>query len=155
MRHDRRIFLKRTSLGLGLATTAIANISLVETLLAGNKRLPFQNRNVSQVMAQLGARHPVTTDKITLKAPYLAEIGKRVPIKVTSHIPNTESITIIVDRNNHPLAAQVEFAKNQIPYMNTEIKMARDSNVRVLVKANGRYYMTSKVIEVTEGGCGG
>ena len=41
------------------------------------------------------------------------------------------------------------------PSVSTRVKMAQTSNVYALVKADGRYHVTSKEIKVTLGGCGG
>ena len=41
------------------------------------------------------------------------------------------------------------------PWVNTRVKMAQTSNVYALVKADGKYYVASKEIKVTLGGCGG
>ena len=39
--------------------------------------------------------------------------------------------------------------------VSTRIKMGQTSNVFALVKADGKYYVASKEIKVTLGGCGG
>ncbi len=39
--------------------------------------------------------------------------------------------------------------------MATRIKMGQTSNVHAVVKADGKFYATSKEIKVTLGGCGG
>ena len=41
------------------------------------------------------------------------------------------------------------------PAISTRVKMAQTSNVYALVKADGKYYVASKEIKVTLGGCGG
>jgi sulfur-oxidizing protein SoxY len=39
--------------------------------------------------------------------------------------------------------------------VSTRVKLAETSDVYVLVKAQGKYYVTKKEIKVTIGGCGG
>ena len=41
------------------------------------------------------------------------------------------------------------------PSLSARIKMGQSSNVYALVKADGKYYVASKEIKVTLGGCGG
>jgi len=41
------------------------------------------------------------------------------------------------------------------PALSTRVKMGQTSNVFALVKADGKYYVASKEIKVTLGGCGG
>ena len=37
----------------------------------------------------------------------------------------------------------------------TRVKMGQSSNVHAVVKANGKYYVATKEVKVTLGGCGG
>ena len=39
--------------------------------------------------------------------------------------------------------------------MSTRIKMGQTSNVYAVVKADGKFYVATKEIKVTLGGCGG
>ena len=41
------------------------------------------------------------------------------------------------------------------PALSTRVKMGQTSNVFAMVKADGKYYVASKEIKVTLGGCGG
>jgi sulfur-oxidizing protein SoxY len=41
------------------------------------------------------------------------------------------------------------------PSLSTRVKMGQSSNVYALVKADGKFYVASKEIKVTLGGCGG
>jgi len=41
------------------------------------------------------------------------------------------------------------------PFVTTRIKMGQTSNVYALVKADGKWLMSSKEVKVTLGGCGG
>ena len=41
------------------------------------------------------------------------------------------------------------------PSVNTRVKMGQTSNVIALVKADGKFYYTTKEVNVTLGGCGG
>ena len=41
------------------------------------------------------------------------------------------------------------------PSISTRVKMGQSSNIYALVKADGKYYVASKEIKVTLGGCGG
>ena len=78
-----------------------------------------------------------------------------VPIGVTSKLPSTESIAILVEKNPFTLAALFDLPAGTEPTISTRVKMRETSNVYALVKAGGKYFMTSKEIKVTLGGCGG
>ncbi len=65
------------------------------------------------------------------------------------------SIAIFVDQNVNPLIADFTLSNGAEGYVSTRIKMAKTSNVTVVVKAGGKSYMASKEVKVTIGGCGG
>ena len=89
------------------------------------------------------------------QTPDIAENGAVVPVGITSNIPKTESIAILIEKNPNMLAAVFDIPQGTEPSVSTRVKMAQTSNVYALVKADGRYHVTSKEIKVTLGGCGG
>jgi len=90
-----------------------------------------------------------------VSTPDIAENGAVVPVGVTSTVPKTESIAILVEKNPNMLAAVFDIPAGTDPSLSTRIKMGQSSNVYALVKAEGKYYVASKEIKVTLGGCGG
>jgi sulfur-oxidizing protein SoxY len=78
-----------------------------------------------------------------------------VPVGITSNIPKTESIAILVEKNPNTLAAVFDIPPGTEPSLSTRVKMGQTSNVYALVKADGKYYTAFKEIKVTLGGCGG
>jgi sulfur-oxidizing protein SoxY len=53
------------------------------------------------------------------------------------------------------LTASFELSPNVNADVATRIKMGQSSNVRAVVKADGKIYYTAKEVKVTIGGCGG
>jgi sulfur-oxidizing protein SoxY len=96
----------------------------------------------------------VDSKEIAITAPDIAENGAVVPIAVTSRIPNTQSISIIAEKNPFPLAATFDLANGAEPYASVRIKMGQTSNVRAVIKADGKFYTAAKEVKVTVGGCG-
>jgi sulfur-oxidizing protein SoxY len=84
----------------------------------------------------------------------MAENGAIVQIEVESHIPNTEAISIMVDKNPTPLIANFVFSNGALPAIITRIKMAETSELKAIVKADGKYYSVGRKVEVALGGCG-
>ncbi len=78
-----------------------------------------------------------------------------MPSAFTSAIPKTEAIAILIEKNPNVLTADFEIPPGTEPAISTRVKMAQTSNVYALVKADGRYFVASKEIKVTLGGCGG
>ena len=53
------------------------------------------------------------------------------------------------------LTAVFDIPAGTEPSLSTRVKMGQSSNVYAVVKADGKFYMASKEIKVTLGGCGG
>lgn len=92
---------------------------------------------------------------VEIVAPAIAENGAVVPVGVIAAMPDVESIAILCEKNPHPLAAIFDIPEGTIADVKTRVKMAGSANVVVLVKAGGNFYMASREIKVTRGGCGG
>ena len=78
-----------------------------------------------------------------------------VPVSISSKIPGTEYIALIVDENPFPLVAEYHYQAGAEAYASVRIKMRQASAVRAVVKANGQFYQASNQVKVTIGGCGG
>jgi len=78
-----------------------------------------------------------------------------VPVEITSNIPSTSSIAVLVDKNPFPLVAKFDFMEGALPFVKVNLKMGETSEVRVVATAGGRNYVATREIKVTIGGCGG
>ena len=87
-------------------------------------------------------------------APDIAENGAVVPVGINTTL-KAQQMAILVEKNPSALAAQFFIPSGTEPFMTTRIKMGQTSNVYALVKADGKWYMSSKEVKVTLGGCGG
>jgi sulfur-oxidizing protein SoxY len=90
-----------------------------------------------------------------IEAPQIAENGAVVPVEITSNIPGTSSIAVLIDKNPFPLAGKFDFMEGALPFVKVNLKMGETSEVRVVAMAGGRNYVATKEIKVTIGGCGG
>jgi sulfur-oxidizing protein SoxY len=156
MNRQRRQVL-RTGGGLTLAAlvSAAGWLRPGEALAEWNKSA-FETQSMDATMKALGGGTPAQSKDITFfQTPDIAENGAVVPIGITSTIPNTQSIAILVEKNPNMLAAVFDIPQGTDPSLSTRIKMGQTSNVYALVKADGKYYVASKEIKVTLGGCGG
>jgi sulfur-oxidizing protein SoxY len=116
----------------------------------------FETKNMDDTMKALGGGTPAQSKDIAfVSTPDIAENGAVVPIGVTSNIPKTSSIAILIEKNPNMLAASFDLPAGTEPSITTRVKMGQSSNVYALVKADGKYYVASKEIKVTLGGCGG
>jgi sulfur-oxidizing protein SoxY len=156
MNHNRRILLKGT-LAAGATGLAIsAGLLTPKSVLAAWPKAAFEAKDIDAALtAAVGGSNSSDSDKIKLKAPDIAENGAVVPITVTSSISGTESITILVEKNASPMAANFQLGASTEGYISTRIKMGKTSDVMAVVKAGGKLYSTKKQVKVTIGGCGG
>ncbi|MEP7330314.1 MAG: thiosulfate oxidation carrier protein SoxY [Betaproteobacteria bacterium] len=116
----------------------------------------FDTKTMDDTMKALGGGTPVASKDITfLQTPDIAENGAVVPIGISSAIPKTTAIAILVEKNPNMLVAMFELPAGTEPSISTRVKMGQSSNVYALVKADGKYYTAVKEIKVTLGGCGG
>jgi sulfur-oxidizing protein SoxY len=74
---------------------------------------------------------------------------------VTSNLPKTQEIYILVEKNARPLAAAFVLNEGAESFVSTRVKMGQSTNVVAVVKADGKLYSSVKETKVTLGGCGG
>jgi len=116
----------------------------------------FDTHSMAETMQALGGGEPAQSkDIVFFQTPDIAENGAVVPVGITSNVPKTESIAILIEKNPNMLAAVFDIPAGTDPAISTRVKMGQSSNVYALVKADGKYYVASKEIKVTLGGCGG
>jgi sulfur-oxidizing protein SoxY len=116
----------------------------------------FEVKTLNDAVKAMGGSAPTESKDITITSPDIAENGAVVPFTISSKIPNTESIAVLVEKNPNILAAKFDFPQGTEPWVNTRVKMGQTSNVFAVVKTtDGKFYYAPKEVKVTLGGCGG
>jgi sulfur-oxidizing protein SoxY len=152
----RRTFLKLTGAAGTLAWAVGAGLLKTgEALAAIWNKTGFESKAVADALKSLGAASPTESKDIIITAPDIAENGAVVPVAVTSKIPHTQSISIIAEKNPFPLSSIYDLLNGGEAYVSTRIKLGETSNVRAVIKADGKFYTAAKEVKVTIGGCGG
>lgn len=152
MNHRRRYLLAAAGGGGVLAAAGL--FAPAVTYAATWNKQGFDAKAYNEAVKGLGAANLIESRDITITAPDIAENGAVVPVAVTSKIPNTQSIAIIAEKNPFPLAATFDVTSGLEPYASIRLKLGQTSNVRAIVKADGKFYTTAKEVKVTVGGCG-
>ena len=151
MNLKRREALRLTAIiGLMAATGLIS-----EAEAADWNKAAFDGKTLDDVLKALGGSSADKSSAVTINAPDIAENGAVVPVGVTTTLPKTQQIAILVEKNPSALAAQFLMTADTEPFVASRVKMAQTSNVHALVKADGKWYVTTKEVKVTLGGCGG
>lgn len=155
MNQLRRTFLKGAALAGVAAMTAAAGLLAPVRLLAAERSKAFDAKGMDETLRNLGAGSMAESKDIAIKAPDVAENGSMIPVEITSGIPGTTAIILMVEKNPSPMVAQFDFTNGAEPYAATRIKMGQTSTIKVIAKAGDKFYAASKEIKVTIGGCGG
>ena len=157
MNMKRRVFLKGTlasgavavAVGAGLLTSG-------QVLAAAWPDNAFGPRSVSDALKALHNTDASTASTaIEIEAPDIAENGMVVPITVKTSLGNVESIQILAEKNNSPLAASFEMTPTIAGFVSTRIKMGQTSDIIAVVKSGGKLHTARREVKVTVGGCGG
>jgi sulfur-oxidizing protein SoxY len=115
----------------------------------------FSAKTMEEVVKALGGTNAGESNDIALTIPEIAENGAVVPVVIESKLANTRSIAILVEKNPSALSAIFDIPEGTDPYIGARIKIGSTSNVYALVKTDTGFFITSKQVKVTLGGCGG
>jgi sulfur-oxidizing protein SoxY len=155
MHSGRRKALQNAG-GLGVVALAMAaGLFKPSVARAEWNKAAFSTKSFDDAVKAMGGSQPVQSNDITINSPDIAENGAVVPFAVSSKLANTQSISLMIEKNPNILAAQFTIPQGTDPWINTRVKMGQTSRVVALVKAGDKYYYNAKEVKVTLGGCGG
>ena len=157
MDSGRRQVLKGTSGAAVLGLAMAAGLFKPGSAWAqeGWNKAAFETKSLNDVVKAMGGGAAVETKDIVINSPDIAENGAVVPFTISSTVPKTEQVALLIEKNPNILAASFNIPAGTEPWVNTRVKMGQTSNVIALVKADGKFYYTTKEVKVTLGGCGG
>jgi sulfur-oxidizing protein SoxY len=149
----RRMFNRRAALATGAGFAA--------TVLFRAPAAHAKNDADEAIKKFTGGKVP-TEGKVKLDLPEIAENGNTVPMTVTVESPMTEAshvTDVLVVANENPRSGVVTFhfsPASGVAEANTRIRLAASQDVIAVAKMNdGSFFMASKQVKVTIGGCGG
>ena len=152
---DRRKFL-----GVGLAAFAAivapgTDLKAVDFRTTKPKAWEVE-KTVDGIKALYGNGGLKKSDKLTFKAPKLAENGGSIPITIKSSL-DLESVAFFQDANPRCLSCVFSIPEGAIIEYDFRVKMRQTAFVTVVGKerGTGALYMATKEIDVSIGGCGG
>jgi sulfur-oxidizing protein SoxY len=125
------------------------------TVFAAWNEQAFGAKTAADALKNIGASAAAPSKDIVIEAPQIAENGAVVPIEISSNIPDTTSIAVVIEKNPFPLAGKFDFKENALPFVKLNVKMGETSDVRVVAVAGGKQFVATREIKVTIGGCGG
>ncbi len=155
MNNQRRNVLKGGSGAALLGMLAAAGIITPGMALADWNKAAFDAKSMADTLKALGAASPAESKDVQVTGPDIAENGAVVPVGVASTLPNVSMVAILVEKNPNALAASFMLPADTEANVQTRIKMGQTSNIYALVKSGDKFFMATKEIKVTLGGCGG
>ena len=144
----RRVFLKG---GLAVALSCALSPGVV---LGVYPKTAFESKDVAGAITALhGSSSFSPSNDIVINAPAIAINGMVVPIQVISNIPNTESISLILESSIQPFVASFNLYGSEA-FVSTRIQIEQTGSLLVLVKAGGELFATKQEIRVsTDNSC--
>jgi sulfur-oxidizing protein SoxY len=155
MNNQRRTVLKSGSGAALLGMLAAAGIITPGMALADWNKSAFDAKSMADTLKALGAGAPADSKDVQVTGPDIAENGAVVPVGVSSSLPNISMVAILIEKNPNALAATFTLPEGTEANVQTRVKMGQTSNIYALVKSDGKFFMATKEIKVTLGGCGG
>jgi sulfur-oxidizing protein SoxY len=155
MKEKRREFVKLTGVFAVMAGAGLMSTKEAFAQQQAWNKAAFEAKSLDETVKALGGSAASQSADISITAPDIAENGAVVPVGVTSKIPNTQNVYILVEKNPNSLAAGFAIPAGTDANVATRIKMGQTSNVHAVVKADNKFYVATKEVKVTLGGCGG
>jgi sulfur-oxidizing protein SoxY len=151
----KSIFNRRQALALSASAMTVAMLG------ASSAPATAKNDADEAIKKFTGGKTP-SQGKVKLDLPEIAENGNTVPMTVTVDSPMTEQsyvseVLIVADENPRSGVVTFHFSPaSGVAEANTRIRLAATQDVTAVAKMNdGSFYMASKQVKVTIGGCGG
>ena len=156
MDQGRRVILRSAGATGALAAALAAGLLKPQRVLAATwDKSAFRQKDLTDALKSIGADSAVASKEVVLDVPEIAENGAVVPVEITSRVPGTTSIAVVIDKNPFPLTSRFNFVEGALPYVKLNVKMGESSNIRVIAEAGGKHYVAMREVKVTIGGCGG
>jgi len=145
----RRLLLQ----GAGVLVAGL--VTPLAALAATWNKQAFGAKTSAEALKGIGAAELSPSNQVSMDVPEIAENGAVVPVEITSRVPGTTSIAVVIDKNPFPLTSRFDFMEGALPYVKLNVKMGQSSNIRVIAEAGGKHYVAMREVKVTIGGCGG
>src|SRR5260221_6007276 len=97
--------------------------------LAGWKKGAFGAKTAGDALKGLGVANATPTQDVSVEVPQIAENGSVVPIEISSGIPGTTALIVVIDKKPFPLISRFDFHKGALPFAKLNLTMGESSDV--------------------------
>ncbi len=105
------------------------------------------------LLDELRLARPETNPGVDLVSPDIAVDGASIMLGFKTLLPDVDGLAVYIEANPQPLAAAFHLAPTVLPEMKLMVRLAKSSNIAIVVRSQGRFYQNSKFVKVTRGGC--
>src|SRR5436190_605283 len=98
-----------------LGIVAVGLLKPWAAFAAWNKEA-FGASTAAEALKGIGASGAAPSTEILIEAAEIAENSAMVPIEITSRLPGTSSIAVLVDKNPFPLVGRFDFSEGAVPF---------------------------------------
>jgi len=81
------------------------------------------------------------------------KLNKILLILIQKSIKQIGNLSIFIENNPLPLIANYHLKEGMIPEFSLRVKVAKSSNIHVMVQTADKLYSSTRKIQVTLGGC--
>lgn len=153
----RRLLIKQSISASTLALVAASGLTMPRLLLAHWPNDAFTAETLEDaILTALGEAEEVddTVIQFTIGSPPTYAVnGASVPVEINSSLDNVQRVVLLVEKNPNPLALMLEpTAAVSFPFK-TMLKVAEDSEIIAMIRADDKLYRTSRYVEIDIGGC--
>ncbi len=134
---------------------------IAATTLGGLSPASAANDSTDLINKFTGGKKPVE-GRVKIDMPEIAENGNTVPMTISVESPMSaqsfvSDVIVVADGNPRAGVATFRFSPaSGMAEVNTRVRLAKTQNIIAVAKMNdGSFYMASKQVKVTIGGCGG
>lgn len=147
----RGLLRAATAAGVGMAT--LPAVSAAMSAAMPDPLAAFAAKTFGEAVGALGGAL-VPSALVTLDVASVADNGALVPVTVSSALPGTREILLLVDGNPQPLAARFTIPAGTEPFVATRIRMAGSGTLYAAVRTDAGLHAAARAIHVAVGGCG-
>src|SRR5437660_2410326 len=119
-----------------VAALVIGIVKPLSALAAWNQEA-FGAKTAGDALKSLGIGNATPSKDLSVEVPQIAENGAVVPIEISSAIPGTTALIVVIDKNPFPLISRFDFKEGALPFVKVNVKMGETSDIRVLAEAAG------------------
>jgi predicted secreted protein len=108
----------------------------------------YRATSVKEALAALGASAATESGRLLIDVPDIHDSKLAVPVRMRSELPNTDAMVLLVERSPRPVAAAFAMRPMQQAEIVFQLPFSRTSPVRLLVRADGKWFSVTRTVRL-------